>query len=183
MHGRIDQASVLTLLTVPGVTLDLYRTAMQSLKLAYEEIDRLLVDHCGLCPADVPSYTPRGPRIHSDLIALNAGPLNPSGAWTGRGLRGLKTEAAYLGMRYVVEGAQLGSRVIYGHLRMTFGEKLDGFGSFWAPDPARESSWPGVLRSLAQVKSRNSLAAAALTARVTFRHMEHYLTAVERGTL
>jgi len=93
------------------------------------------------------------------------------------------TEADYLGMRYVVEGAQLGNRLIYNHLRATFGDQLREFGSFWMPGSVLQSSWPSLLKSLARMESRESLAAAARTARATFRHMEQYLAVAEKKEL
>ncbi len=182
LHTRIDQTSVLALLTIPGVTLDLYGTAMQSLERAYREIDRALLRSCGLCPAGVPLYIPRGPGLNRDLLALN---LPSDGLRRGTPYTALKvpdSEAAYLGMRYVVEGAQLGSRFIYGHLYRNFGDKLSVFGSFWIPGSDLQGSWPMVVKSLARMDSRASLAASARAARVTFRHMERFLAGNEKET-
>jgi heme oxygenase len=82
-------------------------------------------------------------------------------------------------MRYVVEGAQLGGRVIHRRLLEAFGVGFQEFGSFWSPDPAIQSSWPAVLKSLTRVESRDSLAEAARSARSTFRHMKIYLAVRE----
>ena len=171
---------MLSVLTTPDVTIDLYRTAMQCLDRAYQEIDGLLLQSGGLCPAGVPAYTPRAPRIHPDLMALElmlplphmakAAPADPA-------LRLPETGAAYLGMRYVTEGAQLGSRMIYQHLHAAFGERLAEFGSFWTPGWIPQGGWPGVLTGLGRLESRDSLAAAARAARMTFRHMALHLAA------
>jgi heme oxygenase len=83
-------------------------------------------------------------------------------------------------MRYVVEGAQLGSRVIQRSLREAFGPGLGEFGSFWTPDVAWQQCWPAVLGELARLETRETLAAAARAARLTFRHMELCL-AVREG--
>ena len=80
--------------------------------------------------------------------------------------------AAYMGMRYVVEGAQLGNRIIHKHLRVAFGSRIEEFGSFWMPDSAFQCNWRDVLNGIARLQSRDSLAAAARAARMTFRHME-----------
>jgi heme oxygenase len=180
LHHKIDQTSVLALLTIPGVTLDLYGTAMQSLERAYEEIDCALLQSCGLCPTGVPFYIPRGPSLKRDLVALDLPPDDSRRAKPRSALKVPDNEAAYLGMRYVVEGAQLGSRLIYGHLYGVFGHKLSGFGSFWMPGSVLQGSWPCVLKSLARMESRASLAVAARSARLTFRHMDRYLGGNEK---
>ena len=181
LHGRIDQTPVLAALTNPGVTLDIYRTAMLALRRAYEEIDCLLLKNAGLCPEDLPQYVARIPLISRDLSEL--GVTNPGDSRaTGFELRSPDTEAAYLGMRYVVEGAQLGSRFIHRHLHAAFGDDLRDFGSFWMPGSVLQGSWPEVLKSLAQMESRASLATAVHAARRTFQHMEHQLAAHQRET-
>jgi heme oxygenase len=185
LHQRIDQGSVLTVLTIPGLTLYLYRGAMISLRRAYEEVDWQLAQGCASCPAGLPPYIPRVPGINRDLTALGVIPHDlraPSGHSRLAGHSGLKapdTEAAYLGVRYVVEGAQLGSRVIYGHLREAFGERLNEFGTFWTPGSIPQCSWPHLLRILGRMESRESLAAAARAARMTFRHMAANLAVLE----
>jgi heme oxygenase len=186
LHQRRDQGSVLTVLTIPtGVTLDLYREAMLSLQRAYQEIDWLLVQACALCPAALPPYIPRVPSITRDLNALGVIPHDLRSA-SGHsrlarhhGLRAPDTEAAYPGVRYVVEGAQLGSLVIYGHLREAFGRRLSEFGTFWTPGSILPCSWPHLLKILARMESRESLAAAARAARITFRHMAANLAVLE----
>jgi heme oxygenase len=177
MHSRIDRTSVLAVLTSPDVTLQDLSAAMQALQRAYREIDRVLLQKADCCPSGVPVYAPRLPSIHRDLTALRV----PRDAWEEAEprscLKALDTEAGYLGARYVVEGSQLGSQVIYRHLHAAFGSELHRFGSFWIPGSTMEGSWPSVLRSLTQVvQSRKSLATATRAARMTFRHMELYLT-------
>jgi heme oxygenase len=189
LHQRIDQGSVLTVLTIPtGVTLDLYRAAMLSLKRAYEEIDALLVQACAWCPADLPPFIPRVPFINRDLNALGVIPgliagLIPNDLCPASGHSALDSEAAYLGVRYVVEGAQLGSRVIYGHLHKAFGGELSEFGTFWTPGSIMQGSWPQLLKILGRMESRDSLAAAARAARTTFRLMAAHLAVLEMRSL
>ncbi len=179
-HMQIEGTSVLARLTSPGLTVNLYGIAMRAFQRAYEKIDFLLVQGAYLCPVTAPPYSPRGPLLERDLIALGVNPYNPLLTRPPAVLKAPETEADYLGMRYVVEGAQLGSRVIYSHLYAAFGDKLSEFGSFWMPDSIFPSSWPGVLKSLARVDSREALAGVARAARRTFRHMELYLAVEER---
>ena len=174
---------MLTVLTIPGITLDLYRRAMLSLERAYEDIDWQFAQAPTWCPAGLAPYSPRAGGIHRDLAALGVVSHGPRPAAPHLGLKAPDTEAAYLGMRYVVEGAQLGSRVIYGHLHKAFGERLSEFGTFWTPDPTLQSIWPHLLKILGRLESRDSLAAAARAARMTFRHMAANLAAEEIKSL
>lgn len=65
---------MLTVLTIPGATLDLYREAMLSLQCAYEEIDWLLVRACGWRSSGLPSSIPYVPIIRRDLPAQGVVP-------------------------------------------------------------------------------------------------------------
>jgi len=182
LHRRVDQSSGLTALTAPGISLERYRSVMIALGRAYRTVDCALARAGVLCPPTLPPYRPRAPRIRRDLAALAAAGdcLQPA---PGRlELKAPESEAEYLGMRYVVEGAQLGGRVIHGILYKTFGDRLLEIGSFWTPDPAQEASWPALLNSLPRLDSRDSLAAAARAARLTFRRMAAELTIVNGDT-
>jgi heme oxygenase len=175
LHKRVDCGSVLTSLTIPGVTRDLYRTAMLALRLAYQEIDSALIQAGTACPGSLSAYTPRVPAIDRDLAAMDARPDRSRSEPGQVPLPSPKTQAAYLGMRYVVEGAQLGGRIIYSRLYLAFGAELNRFGSFWIPGAIPQSSWPDLLRSLALLVTRESLADAARASRATFRQMEMHL--------
>jgi hypothetical protein len=48
---------------------------------------------------------------------------------------------------------------------------LSEFGTFWTPGSTLQCSWPQLVKILARMESRESLAAAARAARMTFRHM------------
>ena len=162
LHKRVDRGSVLTSLTSPGVTRDLYCTAMLGLRLAYEEIDSALISASAACPRGLSAYTPRVPAIDRDLAAMNASSENLRSEPGRARLKSPETQSAYLGMRYVVEGAQLGGRVIYGHLYLTFGAELNRCGSFWLPGAIPQSSWPDLLKSLALIITRESLGRCGL---------------------
>ena len=171
-HGRMDRTSVLAPLARPGVTLAAYATAMVSLERAYEAIDSVLLRSSALCPKEMAAYTPRVPRIEQDLRALEVGGARLERQRVGTGLKLPATEAEYLGIRYVVEGAQLGGRLIYGQLCGSFGEGMERFGTFWMPEWYPPGNWTALLQSLTRVTSRDGLAACVRAARLTFRHMD-----------
>jgi heme oxygenase len=172
LHVRIDRTSVLASLIRSGVSPAEYATAMLALRRAYEEIDSVLLQSSGLCPSGLTSYTPRVPRIERDLRALDVRLDSLRPARRGMGLKLPATEAEYLGIRYVVEGAQLGGRFIYGQLCSTFGGGVHEFATFWSPESYPQGNWPTLLKSLTRVESRDGLASCVRTARLTFRHMD-----------
>lgn len=172
LHHQIDSTSVLAALTISGVTPDLYRTSMQFLKQTYEQIDSVLFLATHHCPKDLPLYTPRVPSLERDLAALDAQFHNPLWKRPKIGLKVPGTEASYLGMRYVVEGAQLGSRFIYGHLHTAFGDGIHEFGTFWTPGSFPQGDWQCLVQCLGRIDSRQGLVDAVRAARLTFRYMQ-----------
>lgn len=172
LHVRIDKQSVLAPLIRPGITLELYAKAMVALKSAYEEIDSVLLQSSALCPTTLACYMPRAPKIDRDLKALDVRFASLRPARPGLELKLPETEAAYLGIRYVVEGAQLGARFIFGQLSSTFGASIHEFGTFWNPEFYPQGSWPELLNSLTRVESRDGVARCVRAARATFRHMD-----------
>jgi heme oxygenase (biliverdin-IX-beta and delta-forming) len=178
LHRRIDQSSALTALTAPGISLERYGSVMAALGRAYRAVDPALAQASALCPADLPPYEPRWPSISRDLAALDAVGDCLQSKPGHLELKAPESEAEYLGIRYVVEGAQLGGRVIHGILYETFGDRLLEIGSFWTPDPAQQGTWQAQLKCLSRLDSRDSLAAAARAARSTFRRMAADLTVV-----
>jgi heme oxygenase len=169
LHKRLDQDSVLAPLVRPGVTWGHYLAAMKVLERAYRRIDECLLEGAALCPAGLPPYLPRGASLRRDLLLLQA---SPAARWISHqaALAVPDSSAAYLGMRYVVEGAQLGSRVIHSALSKIFGDTFEAAGSFWSPEAPWQGSWPFVANGLLQLESRPSLASAARAARQSFRH-------------
>ena len=180
-HVRIDQTSVLAPLIRVDVTLAVYTTAMLSLQRAYAEVDSVLLQASFLCPEGVACYAPRLPMIEQDLQALDARLGSPRLTRPGLALKVPETEAEYLGIRYVVEGAQLGGRFIYGQLCCRFGAGVHAFGTFWNPESYPQGGWSNFLKSLTRVESREGLASCVRMARLTFRHMDDCLRGNEFG--
>jgi heme oxygenase len=176
LHKRLDQDSVLASLVRPGVTWGQYLAAMKALERSYRPIDASLLQGAALCPDGLPPYLPRGATLRRDLLVLNEFPDVP---WISHqtALAVLDSSSAYLGMRYVVEGAQFGSRMIHRALYKTFGGTFEAAGSFWSPDAPWQGSWPSVASGLSQLESRQSLASAARAARQSFRHFVEQLCA------
>jgi len=175
-HKRLDHDSVLASLVRPSVTWGDYLSAMKALERSYRQIDASLLRGAAMCPPGLPPYLPRGASLQRDLLVLKASPALP---WISpqAALAVPDSSAAYLGMRYVVEGAQLGSRVIHRALYKAFGDTFEAAGSFWSPEAPWQGSWPCVADGLSQLESRQALASAARAARQSFRHFVEKLCA------
>lgn len=154
---------------------------MRALEHAYRRIDFVLTEASHLSPSGLPAYIPRVPAIARDLAAIDPEVCGirrtPSLSPDSQSLLKVPvTSAGYLGIRYVVEGAQLGNRVICRYLEKIFSDELDRIGSFWRGGPDIQKSWPLLLGCIEKLGGRGDQADAAHAARRSFLHMKVYLT-------
>jgi heme oxygenase (biliverdin-IX-beta and delta-forming) len=105
-HHALDHHPVLAVLVRRSVTLDEYASALAALHGAHNAIENIL--H-GFAPSDL--FPGRTPDIEADLCDLGRPPFPLSVA-----IPYPDTPAARLGMMYVIEGSNLGGRVIANHL-------------------------------------------------------------------
>lgn len=86
---------------------------------------------------------------------------------------------AYLGARYVVDGAQFGHRRIAGLLaRSPVSAVLNRPQSFWRTDFVYPDEWRTVCHMMADRTHRQEIAAAARAARALFRYFHHHIEPV-----
>lgn len=165
-------------LSSPLCEADHYRRAMHGLSLAYHAADHALLAAQATCPASLEPYQPRLPWLLADLDAL--GVAQPD--FQPVSLNVPSSRSAYLGMRYVLEGAQLGSQVIDRNLaRSALGPQLVNAKSFWSRRMASPDCWPILLAQLATLQTRDELTQAARAARGTFHHFLNCLSVVEES--
>ena len=188
-HARLDAISLLTPLLFPEVGLAGYQAAMAAMLRAYQQVDACLLQappaaHMVQATTLSP-YRPRSPAIQHDLQAMGIG-LQPAScgaigapgetaataataATVPTATLNLPTSlAAYLGMRYVVEGAQFGNRVIGRNLQAAFGPAAVEICSAWLPGADAGNAWPDVMAALSALDSRRDVAAALRGARRMF---------------
>lgn len=177
LHKRLDERSLLTPLMHPQCRLTDYISATQALWSAYQEVDFCLQDGAQFAPPVLPGYQPRSPLLASDLDYLEA----PLGSAMASELPPIQCRAAYLGVRYVVEGAVLGARLI----RRALGESAIAAAMpleacFWTRVQSAQSAWPVLMRELDQ--SRDALVSrqAAESACIVFTRFIQHLK-VERA--
>jgi heme oxygenase len=165
MHKRLDDGSVLSCLAREDCSLLDYQRAMLGLALAYRQADAALGVALGSTPSGLPPYTPRLPLIEADLAGLGiacearSAPLLVPTTW-----------ASYLGMRYVVEGASLGAKVIARNLASApIAAQLPRMPVFWVSSPPWQGCWPLLMHELSGLTSLSEQVQAAKAARSMFR--------------
>ena len=182
-HERLDAISLLTPLLSAEVGLAGYQTAMVAMLRAYQQVDACLLQAPPAAhmtqTATLSPYRPRSPAIRHDLQAMGIA-LQPASCAateaTAATVAAVPTAtlhmptslAAYLGMRYVVEGAQFGNRVIGRNLQAAFGPAAVEICSAWLPGADAGNGWPDVMAALSTLDSRRDVAAALHGARRMF---------------
>jgi heme oxygenase (biliverdin-IX-beta and delta-forming) len=123
-HHALDHHPLLAVLVRPAITLDDYSVALAALYGAYDAVETAL---SGFAPDE--EFPRRTPDIASDLDELGYPPFPLTVQSTYP-----DSPAARIGMMYVIEGSNLGGRVIANHLSrhlpsgtpMRFFGKADG---------------------------------------------------------
>lgn len=174
-HDRLDAASVLAPLLLPQVTLAEYRTAMLAMLCTYGRVDACLSQQPrAACAAEinvevVAPYRARSPAMQHDLRAMGIEP-EPGSPQAAVTLDDPPDMPTYFGMRYVIEGAQFGNRVIGRNLQAAFGTAADDICTAWQPCARTDDGWASVMAALSALETRRDVAAALRGARLTFRY-------------
>lgn len=175
LHAKLDKDSVMSVLASPLCNVHSYQRAMRGLAIAYQHVDSALISAHIHCPAELMVYHPRLPFILADLSAM--GLLQPD--MQVANILVPSSRAEYLGMRYVIEGAQLGSRVIERNLSQSdIASLLTNARQFWSSGLAWQRGWPLLLNQLSTLQNRTELAQSVRAARSTFQHFIASLSTV-----
>ena len=149
LHECLDQGSVLSCLARPDCSLLEYQHAMVGLAQAYRQADGMLATAPANATSNLPPYTPRWPLIAVDLAGLGMSFPALSAPHAGP-----TTWAHYLGMRYVVEGASLGAKVITRNLTTSpIASQLPQPPVFWGPSLPWQGCWPLLMHALSGLSS------------------------------
>jgi heme oxygenase len=177
LHARLDSQSNLTMLLAPGCSLADYKKATMSLATAYRGVDSGLAKGERYCSPALPAYIPRLPHLLADILRLGfTAPASPV-----LELSAPSNNASYLGMRYVIEGSNLGARVIYRSLQKSEIAEAIGVGKcYWSLAQSWQSSWPALLRQLADLRTLDEWDEAANSACLVFEHFIRFLTPERR---
>lgn len=173
LHACLDGRSHLTTLLAPGCSLADYRNATISLIAAYQGVDASLAKGARYCAPALPVYIPRLPHLLADLqrLGFNA----PAGLPLE--LSAPSSNASYLGMRYVIEGSNLGARVIYRALQNSaIAQSIAVEKCYWSLAQTWQTSWPALLHQLADLPAQEEWNEAANSACLVFEHFIGFLT-------
>ena len=143
-----------------------------SLAAAYRGVDSALAKGERYCPHALPAYIPRLPHLLADILlyCLTA-PASPVFE-----LSAPSSNASYLGMRYVIEGSNLGARVIYRSLQNSeISQSIGVDKCYWSFAQTWQLSWPVLLRQLAELHTHDECEEAANSACLVFEHFIRFL--------
>lgn len=167
LHAKLDKDSSLSKIASGDCSFAQYQLAMYGLARAYQQIDAALQAGASYCPAELPIYVARLPNLLADLRHMGIAPP----AVPGSLLAPPSNCASYLGMRYVIEGSNLGAKVIASNLsRSNIATHINLANCFWSNTNPWHNCWPIMVRLLAVLQSRDEIAQSAWAARRTFHH-------------
>ena len=145
-----------------------------SLAAAYRGLDSGLAKGERYCSHALPAYIPRLPHLLADMLRLGF-TASPSAA--ALEIPAPSSNASYLGMRYVIDGSNLGARVIYRSLQNSeIAESIGVDECYWSLAQTWQSSWPALLRQLADLHTFDEWNEAADNACLVFEHFIRFLT-------
>ncbi|MBS62447.1 hypothetical protein [Salinisphaera sp.] len=164
LHASVEHDTPMARLVACDCTLEDYRAALKPLARIYAALDDKL--HAARCwrPCSVGPYRARLPLLQIELERWCAtATVAPVSAPPLDGV------AAYLGVRYVIDGAQFGHRVIAASLARSAAAAVVAQGSgFWATSFVSTAEWRRLCQALRHLGSRSEAASAARAARRTF---------------
>lgn len=150
LHRQLDELPSIRALLDPFLTLQEYQQIMTRQAAAYAPLEsaiaRLAVayGHGPLSP-----YAPRMPALVRDLRRLRALSRSAPDAPAAIPLLGhLRSSLHGLGLRYVLEGATQGSRVIAPRLAVHLPQIVPGAFGFWRGQQALALDWPAICEAL-----------------------------------
>lgn len=159
LHGELNQAPVLARLLEPDLTRGEYARALFGLYKAFSTIEPALAQFEETSTAeDALYYQQRAQFLAADLLSsgVESGPLcslaTPS----------IRTAAEYLGARYVLEGATLGSAHIARNIESQHPALYQLASLYWRFQQQHAAHWPVFLSRLASLDENALLQQAAI---------------------
>lgn len=178
-HAALERHPVLARLAAPDCTAAEYVRAVRSLAAIYAGIDRLLLAAEPYRPAAVGPFRPRAPRLVAECAAMGSRVAPRKTVPPPE----LASVGAYLGARYVVDGAQFGHRTIAASLaRSPVATVLDRPQSFWRTAFVYPDEWRKIRNVMVSLTDRREIAAAAVSARTLFEYFHRHVEPPMVGT-
>lgn len=181
LHDALDQNRVMKQLLAPTISLNDYRSVMIRMHDCLSCIEPALIAFEHSCVdfteiARMNAYSPRLPLLALDLENLGVSRADDVASssieLSSIEIAGIKVRSfgAYLGARYVLEGASLGSVFIAHQLHKHCPAITAQASQYWKFQSARVSCWPEFLTTLATLDNNASEQQASIdTALLTFQ--------------
>lgn len=172
LHYQLDHSSLMTSLLNQNCSIAEYDLVMHALYCCYIGVDQVLNESHHLCPAKLPKYVQRIPYIEKNIGLLDKCIIECDNTFD----LNISSQAEYLGMRYVIEGASLGSKVIKHKLsKNSLSQSHPELLSFWQNDKPWNDVWKGFILKLDDLKTDLEISQAVELAKRTFIHFIKHL--------
>lgn len=179
LHGELNQAPVLARLLEPDLTRDEYVRALFGLYKAVSTIEPALAQFEKLSAAEnALNYQQRAQFLAADLLSSGV-ESGPAGNLTTPAIR---TAAEYLGARYVLEGATLGSAHIARNIEFRHPALFQLAPRYWRFQQQHAAHWPVFLSRLASLDEDALLQQAAIkSAEQVFHIFIQHMQAIQNA--
>ena len=200
-HQTLDRSPLLNALLQPGLDPDTYVRCLRHLHAAHASTEAWLAGLASHAPAALPAYQPRLPALREDIEQLTrhvpdaaretAAPACASdAAIQSKDTPGDGTAlpywhdgiAAYLGIRYVLEGATQGARFITARLLKHCPQMLEKSRSYWDHQAHMSQHWHALLEYLRTEQRHIEPGALRQGADATFSHFIQVFSTHAHGT-
>lgn len=159
-HNELDSSPVLRELLRPGLSIERYYHVMQAMWQAHDLAEHYLNLCSAGCPVELSPYVSRCSALEHDLHTLQR-LVNTTNAPILSSMPKKKRvkiqdkndtkddiKSYYLGLRYVLEGATLGSRVIATQLSKNCPDIKDNCFEYWQLQSSLANNWHAICDTL-----------------------------------
>lgn len=174
LHRELDQKPVFAKLLSADLTLDEYRSGLGALHRGMTAVETAVkYQQASSLAGEVAPYEYRAPLLVQDLQALGMEcpriALEPALVPVSPG--------AYAGIRYVLEGASLGSAHIGRHLQMHYPDFFAMAPRYWQFQQGQAAGWPAFKLAISQLdqnlpQQANAIAAALAAFRIFIKQVD-----------
>lgn len=143
LHAQLDALPNVRALMNKKLDRTQYRLSLKAYARAHQHIERNLIElEKGLSIRNLPNYIPRMPSLFQDLLCQ--ADEGPQQSYISSVSVPIETSelSHYIGLRYVLEGASQGSRVIARHLEKSLPYFAAQTFAFWNVQQQAAEQWP-----------------------------------------
>ncbi|MGA0582480.1 MAG: biliverdin-producing heme oxygenase [Castellaniella sp.] len=200
-HQTLDRSPLLHALLQPVLDPDTYLRCLRHLHAAHASTEAWLTGLAGHAPTALPAYQPRLPALREDIEQLarhvpgaaceTAAPAHASDAASQSKSSPCDDTvpppwhdgvSAYLGIRYVLEGATQGARFITARLQKYCPQVLEKSRSYWDHQARMTEHWHALLEYLRTDQRHIEPGALLQGADATFNHFIQVFSTHAHGT-